>query len=174
MKRMKRALTLSLATLMVFGSVTGNVNVIKAYALEKPAEVTEVPDLLPDGVAENVQAAKEASEAAQQAAKNAQAAVEELNETASDQIIKEVKEDIADAKDDVKEAALHAGFAEILQDRVTIMAEIVEWPSEIDVVRAEEALKRAEDRISGKDQTTDLVRAEAALHRAMARIEVVK
>lgn len=105
MKRMKRALTLSLATLMVFGSVTGNVNVIKAYALEKPAEVTKVPDLLPDGVAENVQAAKDASEAAQQAAKNAQAAVEELNETASDQIIKEVKEDIADAKDDVKEAA---------------------------------------------------------------------
>ena len=105
MKRMKRALTLSLATLMVFGSVTGNVNVITAYALEKPAEVTEVPDLLPDGVAENVQAAKEASEAAQQAAKDAQAAVEELNETASDQIIKEVKEDIADAKDDVKEAA---------------------------------------------------------------------
>ena len=77
-------------------------------------------------------------------------------------------------EDEVKEAALHSGFAEILQDRVTIMAEVVEWPSEIDVARAEEALKRAEDRISGKDQTTDIVRAEAALHRAMARIEVVK
>lgn len=77
-------------------------------------------------------------------------------------------------EDEVKEAALHSGFAEILQDRVTIMAEIVEWPSEIDVARAEEALKRAEARISGKDQTTDIVRAEAALHRAMARIEVVK
>ncbi len=76
--------------------------------------------------------------------------------------------------DDVKEAALHAGFAEILQDRVTIMAEIVEWPAEIDVERAEEALKRAKERIAGNDQATDVVRAEAALHRAMARIEVVK
>lgn len=35
-----------------------------------------------------------------------------------------------------KEAAVHSGFAEILQDKVTFLAEIAEWPDEIDVARA--------------------------------------
>ena len=43
-----------------------------------------------------------------------------------------------------KIAALHAGFAEILPDAVTIMAEIIEWPVEIDEKRAEQAKERAE------------------------------
>ena len=34
-----------------------------------------------------------------------------------------------------KEAAVHSGFAEILQDKVTFLAEIAEWPDEIDVAR---------------------------------------
>ena len=38
-----------------------------------------------------------------------------------------------------KEAALHAGFVEILQDKVTILAEVIEWPGEIDGKRAEAA-----------------------------------
>lgn len=76
--------------------------------------------------------------------------------------------------EDVKEAALHAGFAEILQDRVTIMAEIIEWPNEIDVNRAEEAKKRAEDRLAEKATDTDVARAETALKRAIARIEIAK
>ena len=49
-----------------------------------------------------------------------------------------------------KEAALHAGFAEILQDEVVILAEIVEWPGEIDLERAEAATARAEDRLRRK------------------------
>lgn len=73
-----------------------------------------------------------------------------------------------------KEAALHSGFAEILPDRVTILAEIVEWPEEIDEERATQALQRAKDRISSHTPETDMVRAQAALMRAMARIEVLK
>ncbi len=73
-----------------------------------------------------------------------------------------------------KEAALHAGFAEILQEQVTIMAEIVEWPNEIDLSRAEEAKHRAEERLASKTPETDIARAETALHRAIARIEVTK
>ena len=42
-----------------------------------------------------------------------------------------------------KEAALHAGFAEILQDQITILAEIIEWPEEIDEARAQGASGRA-------------------------------
>ena len=42
----------------------------------------------------------------------------------------------------VKYAALHEGFVEILQDKVTILAETAEWPDEIDVDRAREAEER--------------------------------
>lgn len=73
-----------------------------------------------------------------------------------------------------KEAALHSGFAEILPDKVTILAEIIEWPEEIDGHRAQEALHRAQERIAGSKPETDMVRAQAALMRAMARIEVLK
>ncbi len=73
-----------------------------------------------------------------------------------------------------KEAALHAGFAEILPDKITIMAEIVEWPAEIDEERAEQAKERAMDRIHNKTTETDIARAETALQRAIARIEVLR
>ena len=73
-----------------------------------------------------------------------------------------------------KEAALHAGFAEILQDEVVILAEIIEWPEEIDEERARRAKERAEERLRTKTPETDLLRAETALQRAMARIHVIK
>ncbi|MDE6846320.1 MAG: ATP synthase F1 subunit epsilon [Lachnospiraceae bacterium] len=76
--------------------------------------------------------------------------------------------------DEVREAALHAGFTEVLPDKVTILAEIIEWPAEIDVTRAEEAKSRAEERIKEHDPGTDLNRAELALKRAVARIETVR
>ena len=76
--------------------------------------------------------------------------------------------------DEVKEAALHAGFTEVLPNQVTILAEIIEWPSEIDLPRAEEAKTRAEERIREHAPGTDMNRAELALKRAVARIESVR
>lgn len=73
---------------------------------------------------------------------------------------------------EIKTAALHSGFAEILQDQVNILAEIVEWPEEIDENRAKEAKIRAERRIAEKASGTNLSRAELSLKRAVARIEV--
>lgn len=73
-----------------------------------------------------------------------------------------------------REAALHAGFAEILPDRVTILAEIIEWPEEIDEERALAARERAEERLHSRTPETDVARAETALQRAMARIQVLK
>ncbi|MCI6813473.1 MAG: ATP synthase F1 subunit epsilon [Lachnospiraceae bacterium] len=73
-----------------------------------------------------------------------------------------------------KEAALHTGFATILQDKVTIMAETVEWPEEIDLRRAEAAKERAETRLREGKTDTDIARAETALLRAMARIKTIK
>ncbi len=71
-------------------------------------------------------------------------------------------------------AALHAGFVEILQDSVTILAEIIEWADEIDEARAERALDRAQERLRVKDPKTDIARAQTALLRAMARINAAK
>lgn len=73
-----------------------------------------------------------------------------------------------------KQAALHAGFATILQEKVTILAEVIEWPDEIDLERAESARTRAEERLRVGDAATDIVRAETALLRAMARINTIR
>lgn len=71
-------------------------------------------------------------------------------------------------KDTVKEAALLSGFIQILQDSVTILAESVEWPEEIDANRAKEAEIRAKRRIE-EGSGIDMNRAELALKRAIIR-----
>ena len=73
-----------------------------------------------------------------------------------------------------KVAALHAGFAEILQDGVTILAEIIEWPDEIDEERAVAARERAVERLQRRSSEVDETRAETALLRALARINVLR
>ncbi|MCI8789680.1 MAG: ATP synthase F1 subunit epsilon [Lachnospiraceae bacterium] len=73
-----------------------------------------------------------------------------------------------------KKAALHAGFAEILPESVTILAEVIEWPSEINEDRAKSAMERAERRLQNKAPNTDIAKAETALQRALARIQVLK
>ncbi|MDO4269219.1 MAG: ATP synthase F1 subunit epsilon [Eubacteriales bacterium] len=73
---------------------------------------------------------------------------------------------------DVKEAALMSGFITILPDSMTIMAETVEWPDEIDYKRAEEARARAERRLANHDSSLDVLRAEMALKRALVRLEM--
>ena len=73
-----------------------------------------------------------------------------------------------------KKAAIHAGFAEILPDKVSLMAEVAEWGDEIDVARAEEAKKRAEERLAAKAEETDMDRAELALKRAVVRINLAQ
>ena len=73
-----------------------------------------------------------------------------------------------------KLAALHAGFAEILPEGVTILAEVIEWPGEIDESRAVAAKERAEGRLQDKTPDTDIARAETALQRAIVRIQALK
>lgn len=73
-----------------------------------------------------------------------------------------------------REAALISGFAEILPDRVTILAEVAEWPDEIDYSRAQEAKERAERRLQEKAPNLDVARAELALKRALVRLDMRK
>ncbi len=71
-----------------------------------------------------------------------------------------------------KEAAVHAGFAQILGEKVTFLAEIAEWPEEIDINRAQAARARAEERIRSHGADIDVARAEIALKKALVRLDV--
>ena len=71
-----------------------------------------------------------------------------------------------------KRAAVHAGFAEILGEKVTLLAEVAEWPDEIDINRAEAAKERAQERLAAKNANLDVARAELALRRALVRIDI--
>ena len=73
-----------------------------------------------------------------------------------------------------KKAAVHAGFAEIRGDKVSILAEIAEWPEEIDRERAEKARQRAQERLTSKAEGMDLIRAELALKKALVRLDAMK
>lgn len=65
------------------------------------------------------------------------------------------------------------GFAEVLPDRVSVLAEMAERAEDIDVKRAQEALKRAQERIAQGGENIDWDRASLALARALVRIQVV-
>ena len=69
-----------------------------------------------------------------------------------------------------KEAALLDGFVEIQKTSVTILAEACEWPDEIDANRAMEARVRAERRIKSGKSEINLIRAELALKKSLIRL----
>jgi F-type H+-transporting ATPase subunit epsilon len=72
--------------------------------------------------------------------------------------------------------AIISGFAEVLGDRVTVLAETAERAEEIDVARAEEAKKRAEQRLAeaARNPEIDWDRASVALQRAVVRLRVAE
>ena len=66
------------------------------------------------------------------------------------------------------------GFAEVLPDKVTVLAESAERPSEIDVERARKAKERAEQRLTSGDMNVDVERALNAIHKAETRLGVAE
>src|SRR5664279_898536 len=70
--------------------------------------------------------------------------------------------------------AILCGFAEVLPDRVTVLAETSERAHEIDLSGAEAALARAQKRLSSNDTNIDWDRASIALQRAVIRIQIVR
>jgi F-type H+-transporting ATPase subunit epsilon len=66
------------------------------------------------------------------------------------------------------------GFAEVLSDRVTLLAETAEFAAEIDLARAEAAKARAEKHLASGDPNIDWDRASVALQRALIRIQVAR
>lgn len=64
------------------------------------------------------------------------------------------------------------GFAEVLPDRVTILAQIAEKAEEVDVVRAQSAKARAEERLTRSQVEVDFERARIALLKSLIRLQV--
>ena len=67
--------------------------------------------------------------------------------------------------------SLAYGFCEVLPDRVTILAQLAERAEDIDVARAEEARKRAEQRLAQAKGDVDYERARTALMKSLARLQ---
>jgi F-type H+-transporting ATPase subunit epsilon len=70
--------------------------------------------------------------------------------------------------------AVTGGFLEVLDNRVTILADAAEQADEIVLERAEEAMRRAEERIATRTSDMDLERAVASLRRAQVRVAVAR
>ena len=68
---------------------------------------------------------------------------------------------------------INGGFSEVLPNKVTILAESAEERKKIDIERADQAKIRAEKRLSEKSSNIDILRAEAALKRSLHRLEIV-
>ena len=66
------------------------------------------------------------------------------------------------------------GFAEVLPDKVTILAETAERGEDVDCARAQKAKERAANRLASADPEVDVPRAQNALARANARLEAAK
>ncbi len=68
---------------------------------------------------------------------------------------------------------INSGYSEVTSDRVMVLADSAERSEDIDVERAKEAMRRAEERLK-KEEERDFIRSEAALERAVMRVQVAE
>jgi F-type H+-transporting ATPase subunit epsilon len=68
--------------------------------------------------------------------------------------------------------AVAFGFVEVLPDRVTVLAQVAERAEDIDVARAEEAKRRAEERVNRPPVNLDFERARIAMMKSLIRLQV--
>lgn len=71
-------------------------------------------------------------------------------------------------------ASLAGGFAEVADDKVQVLVDSSELATEIDVDRAQAALRRAQERLTSQRDKVNVARAEAALQRATTRLHVAQ
>ena len=70
--------------------------------------------------------------------------------------------------------AIGSGFMEVRRNEVRILADSAELAEEIDIARAQEAVKRAQERLQESAAHVDRARAEASLERAINRLRVAR
>lgn len=76
------------------------------------------------------------------------------------------------SENEEKRAAVLGGFVEVNEKGVNILTDIAEWSDEIDRLRAERAKERAEKRLAERKANLDVARAENALKRAIVRLHI--
>jgi F-type H+-transporting ATPase subunit epsilon len=70
--------------------------------------------------------------------------------------------------------AVTGGFVEIFDNKITVLADTAELREEIDLPRAEDSVRRAEERLSSRPDDMDLERAQISLKRALNRLSVAR
>ena len=73
-----------------------------------------------------------------------------------------------------EDMAVTGGFLEVRNDRIVVLADAAERVEEIDVARAEEARRKAEEALVGKEELADLAMTQAALQRSLMRLHVAQ
>ncbi len=66
------------------------------------------------------------------------------------------------------------GYVDVQNDKIMVLADVIESPDAIDVERATAAQKRAQNRLDGKAHETDMLRAQRALRRAEVRLGIAQ
>jgi F-type H+-transporting ATPase subunit epsilon len=79
---------------------------------------------------------------------------------------------VEDKEGKMTEYATSGGFVEVKANKVVMLAEAAELPSEIDIRRAQSAKERAQQRLADRKADVDLERARAALARALNRLKL--
>jgi F-type H+-transporting ATPase subunit epsilon len=74
---------------------------------------------------------------------------------------------------DTRYVFVGSGFAEVMPDRVIILADSAEKSEDIDIERAKAAMKRAEERLK-KAEEVDFARATSSLERAITRAQIAE
>jgi F-type H+-transporting ATPase subunit epsilon len=70
--------------------------------------------------------------------------------------------------------AVSGGVLSVMKDKTVLLVDAIEQAEDIDLARAKESLKRAEERLKEKTEKIDATRAKAALSRALNRIQVAE
>ena len=77
-------------------------------------------------------------------------------------------------EDEWKDLAVGSGFAEIVNNRVTLLVDTAERPEDIDVRRAKEQQERAEEQMRQKQSIQEYYHTQASLSRSMNRLRVAQ
>jgi F-type H+-transporting ATPase subunit epsilon len=75
---------------------------------------------------------------------------------------------------DEVDVALSGGFLEVREDKVVVLADTAERSDEIDLARAEEARKRAQEMLASREGEMDIAAVMASMERAQARLRVAE